>query len=180
MVNERAVAVALDALKQAKWLDITIGTYLEPGYDLQEYLLKLPKTTDVQGLVPKIRKDCVCCALGACLLAKANLYDAVPLKQLYGGSTSYKRIELQGDNAYSALRDVFGTKQCELIESAFEFDDMSKTPGSVNHRKEVRRAEAFGDQYVNDHDRFVAIMENIVINGGVFVPPPVKDEDEQV
>lgn len=179
VVNDRAVAVALDALQQASAFPVYQGAYIGMDSDLDQALLILNDLVPglgVQRLLPTLqRADCQVCALGACMLAKARLYDSLPLSSLiHKGELIPTPKQVQ-----EALSDVFDAKQCCLIESAFEEEERGlPSRSTAAFRKEVERAIEFGSRYDCNDDRFEAIMTNIIENGGVFVPPVEVDDGQ--
>lgn len=165
VVNERAVAVALDAMKQTRWLHLSEGVYFYVGEEVRQEIID-SGAEDLREVAGKVKKDCDCCALGACLLSKARLYDDVPLdiREFCDGSGFYWNLP-GGSEVHLMLRDVFGPVQCRLIEAAFERGFIfAGGSGSVG------AAQEFGSRYKTPRKRFLAIMRNIIHNGGVFKP----------
>lgn len=97
------------------------------------------------------------------------MYDSVPLRSLV---LTYDTELCAGpQDTYKALRDVFGKEQCILIESAFETSDMNRRDKVSNKfRDQIQQAIEFGGRFNSNEERFMAIMSNIIHNGGVFIP----------
>jgi hypothetical protein len=89
--------------------------------------------------------QCYVCALGA-VFAVAVERDAVECSNVF----SYREGAMRG-----ALAPYFDFGQLRMIEAAFE---------EWSYEKE------FGDQYEDDAERMIAIMQNIIDNDGTFVP----------
>src|SRR4051812_46877020 len=70
----KAVEVAKDVLKHLQDYQLVRGTYLE-GYLTD---VDGPWTGDLQQHLPAVEAECKMCALGACLLSRARVYDEVP------------------------------------------------------------------------------------------------------
>lgn len=169
--REKVVAVAKDVLKHVQTYHWCRGVYLSGSWRGVG-----PLTGDLQDNVSTVERLCSMCLLGACLVSKARLFNAVPMFNLCGGS-SYS-ISVNRDDIDPLLQDVFSPLELSTIESAFERHPMgmwrAQTPSD---RDLLRSAAIFGMRYVNDDDRVVAVMENIIANDGVFVVDLVSEAD---
>lgn len=108
--------------------------------------------------------ECTVCALGAAAISAIGLYNKP-------GAVG-KAWDIFGEVDQSELHKVLGRWftpiQLDLIECAFE----TSTAFSVGESTYDARddAEDFGLKYNTDHNRLVAIMENIIENKGTFRP----------
>lgn len=175
VVKPKAVAVALDVLKSLRSLKLKSGSYLFDSAGS----VNLAGAEDLMVVVPDARKRCEVCLLGACLLSKAALYDAVPLDDRLtcrDSMTEKLFLNADGDAVYERLRGVFGDRQCALMETAFEGYLLCYSAKATE--EEVDAALAFGkaaraNKIAGDtRNQAVvrAVMTNVVRNGGVFKP----------
>jgi hypothetical protein len=148
---KKRVTIAKDVIA---WLDLkklipTAGTYLETV-----------ATTKVNGY------SCNACAVGAMFACQVERTPKLTLEVAdYSEYHVDDAAEVATRNYCNAgmretLGKFFSREQLGLIESAFEcmaFDD-------------AEAAEKFGRRYHTEARRMRAIMENIVANGGEFVP----------
>lgn len=180
-MRSRAIAVARDVIAQ---LNKTSGGYTPSTgtYLFSEYTLDTSKEAgDLQEHLPALQEiGCTVCALGAALLSKARLYDAVPVTTLRLGGDGAFSDSLYANRQVCAenLADVFSEDQITLIESAFECSDMRRKPEDCEWRewmersipRDIAAAIAFGQKFRSHRQRMMGIMENIINNGGKFVP----------
>src|ERR1043165_3171280 len=80
--QEKAVAVAKDVIKRLKYLNIETRHYMCGQIPSK---LKISEKDDLKKHVAKVEKYCKVCALGACIISKARLFDEVPMISLVGG-----------------------------------------------------------------------------------------------
>jgi hypothetical protein len=156
--SEMRVAVAKDVIAQ-----MTAKAY-QPGsgYVFMEFKEPLPQgATDLREVLGLPTARCEVCARGALLLSKARLYNAVPLKTI----RSSQHVCCGQWFTESALADVFSAETLMLVEAAYE-----QCYHFAANLKERYAASQFGSQYRDDTERMVAIMENIIANGGEFKP----------
>lgn len=160
VVNQRAIDVAKDVLRTLHLTRFARRLYFaEHAGGIQ-----LSKNVDLRGdlglLTEKIRAQCEVCLLGACVLAKARVLDDMPalkhLRKIQDSENGY----IMSTDTYKVLRDVFGLKQCALMESAFE--------GWI---ADGACALAFAQKHPTLRGRVRAVMTNLIENGGVFVLP---------
>ena len=174
VVNEKAVAVARDVLKYLDSLEFTTSNYLEiPD------TLSVPGEGDLKDCVDVVQKGCRVCLLGACLLSKSRLFDEVPLKDLFNHFLYHPTRYITDRNTYRLLESVFSRDQMTMMESAFQQDSWF----AIQEKVETRLAEDsqdFGSRYDNKADRARAVMENVIANGGVFIPSQVPQEVSDV
>jgi hypothetical protein len=119
---------------------------------------------------------CTACAIGG-LIAVAAERDACRLFTDDGEFIP----NCTGSSAPSAIRremashNLFETCQLVLVEQAYECGEGIGYPGSFIDSGEVTEGEvdaarAFGKLYRTRAERLKAIMENIIDNGGTFIP----------
>lgn len=133
---------------------------------------------------------CTMCARGAALMSRIRKFNSVKVSEIgvYLIDEGYTEISnddlkagaqpIEADlsatqkNTTEGLEGAFTADELNLIEAAFE---RTRWVGIVDWRSEnqknsVRRAVAFGEQFEDDSERLLAIMQNIVDNDGVFRP----------
>src|SRR5579862_3956479 len=120
MQENKAVLVAKDVLKRLRYLNVSTNIYLKGVLEKA-----LPKNEDLKEHVAEVQKKCQVCALGACLLSKARLYDKVPLSSIGSleGEDGYWKIYAGCDSStriFTLLKDVFDLNSLSLMETAFE------------------------------------------------------------
>lgn len=162
--QRRAVLIAEDVLKwlRTRRLVVEEGSYITffnedeepaPGEALQPALATLVTS----------KKPCTVCALGACLIAKIDRFNAVDMPQWgFGRTATVLRLE-----------DIFSSSQQDLIEAAFELRDVAER--YVIDDLHIDAAIAFGGRFDDARKRLRAIMRNIIANRGVFVPPAITE-----
>ena len=176
----KSVAIAKDALKSIRVLKITPGTYVEFDSDkIRKYLPEDPSGKELQPFLPKIKKNCVVCALGACFLSHVGLFNKLKLDTFDNDSLGFS-----GGEITETLRSSLGVKNMTLIESAFECTSMGdyyylpKFKGvEPNEQPEMEAAIQFGSKYDNPRMRLRKIMANLIANDGEFIPPPIKKDE---
>ena len=169
VVNEKALAIAQDVLKNlgGQYVARAKVYAAEAKWNVPDE--DIPTEGELQKALDKM-KSCNVCALGACVLSKARLFNDLPITEMFYGGF----FELDSEDAYREIEDVFGVTQRAMIESAFERSDMRSFEDDDHDDEvtedEIEIAKAFGHRYNDAESRMRAIMENIVANGGVFVP----------
>lgn len=158
--QEKIVEVCRDVLLQLERGKYTLGhIYLSAS----EYMPDT-KEGDLQQHVDKIEK-CYVCAIGAALMSKARLYNNVPIKSVL---SCRGNIDANQDNIIKNMNDIFSARLLYEMEAAYE-----RTPRLCDDycisKERLCGATAFGESYINDRERMVAIMENIIDNNGEFV-----------
>lgn len=155
--RRRAVLIAGDVLKwmRTRRLKIKQGTYVSfvDDPDVGTPLRPVLKT------FVTAQRPCTVCALGACLIAKIDRYNAVEMPDGYAGFTHA--------STKAGISDIFSGRQMVLIENAFE--------GNIGFDEDeelARAAVTFGLRTADPRRRLRRIMRNIIENRGVFVPPP--------
>lgn len=169
---QKRVMIAKDALLQvkAKKMHVMRGIYLggraldrlygRLAQRLKDWRLPV-KEEDIFGTKPE--EACSCCAKGALFLSKLRLAGATAEESKYCSSSIGEGVEWPRDNY-------------NLIEWAFE---TAASPVDQEHWKNQVRmnptnagilAKLFGSKHAKDSDRLIAILENIIENGGLFEP----------
>jgi hypothetical protein len=174
VINERAVAVAKDVLEHLGVMNVEKGAYvrfLSDGYSDKRPLYESPlyeRKGDLQDHLDEVQEKCEVCALGACLLSKARLYDNIDMRKFVAMSPAgFQEIR-------DMLNDIFDPKSMDLIETAFEkarfdYSYYAFLRGSDEYR-ELDEAIRFGQQFNCPKRRVTAVMLNIIKNNGFFRP----------
>lgn len=118
------------------------------------------KNDDTKKILEK--HQCEVCAIGA--LMASDILNRNSFKGLWNDADIIKRIA-----------PIFSEYQLKLMEVAFEeqvifnFEGSRDAEGYRTH--EVQRAIEFGNKYVTDRNRLIAIMNSIIKHPeGLFVP----------
>ena len=147
--SEKRVAVAKDAMAWVRARALEAGHwYCTPEQPPREYHNK-------QQLRDVVLGKCEVCAIGALFLANAVRFGNTTVLDEWEGRYHEKLVGL------------FSEEQLSMIENAYERGESSHYSANSNA---TQRAVQFGDQYVEDKDRLIAILKNIVVNGGTFKP----------
>ncbi len=181
--NQR-VAIAKDILSRisTKQLVGESGVWVNvpsaPEYkrDVCGNILNYDAIVDLQEQLNK-GVSCECCALGAAMCGLAFYEDKIKVEN--------QRSDYE-DEVEKRLRQIFGKKQLELIETAFELgsgalaEDVYEEDGEGDEKLDdsgdpivkprYRAAVAFGERYLDDNKRLKAIWSNVLENGGTFKP----------
>lgn len=149
--TQMRIAVAKDVLKQLKLRKIIakFGVYtVTNSVDRVALGALTQQHTDLQDALKVITKPCEVCAVGSLLMSYARLYDEVPLENS-ATLVSYH---------HGPVMRLFGKWQTQAIENTFEG---WREPG-----------EGEDDSWWSTapERRLKRIMNNIVKNGGKFVP----------
>lgn len=186
------IAIAKDVIKQIRLKTIVprCGAYVRiSDFDAEAMVAG----ADVKTLlVDKKLRNCRACALGSALLSKVRLFDKVKLGDEYPDRVegpdpifkihhNFRGVDLiTADRSDSELEPIFGGKQLDMIESAFEGSDVQASSGGVGITiNEYQRAIVFNQRYQDDAQRLTAIMRNIVRHDGTFVPPKLSRQRER-
>lgn len=126
---------------------------------------------NVKEKFEKIR-TCAVCALGACFMSAVKFKNSFTFKEIADISTT---AIFTGNDKVEKILSIFTSNQLLLIEAAFEKRDCSffanylKSPADTTYEERCKAYE-FGDNFNDDNDRLVAIMQNIIDNKGEFKP----------
>lgn len=186
--KEKALAIAQDVLVRldAELLETSHNYYLSVRDASEGRRNRLQHFMEVdlgsRDLLKLVEESCRVCVLGACLLSKARLFSDVGVlgKYLYSQLPIFKD-DVQ-ENLVHELEGIFSIEQLHMIELAFE----GRSVGTAVHlgelaspgitEEERRRAIDFCDEFNSTDDLSSTdgavrkIMENIISNGGVFIP----------
>jgi hypothetical protein len=143
---QKRVAVCKDAIAQTnagilKWESMT--------YLIVNGEIKSNQETFIRA------KRCVACAIGAALCSLVRIDNKF----------EYKDNTPPAQPMKERLQDVFSENQLKLIEAAFERD--IEFAYGVPY---VKKAVKFGQSFVGNRNRGVAIFRNIIANKGTFKP----------
>ena len=153
LTKAKRVEVAKEVLRlvRAKKFLVEEGLYFFPNNYIGFYDREVGR--DLGDVVREEgTRDCVVCARGAAVLAKASLWD------------DFKVVDEMGVKVVNESARMFGKKQCAMIESAFEGSEIG-LPKDV-----LKKCHKFHYKYDDPTKRLQAIMRNVIRNGGVFVP----------
>lgn len=102
---------------------------------------------------------CTVCGIGACFVAAVRRNDQVTVGDLvHWGNDGFMREYLSA---------WFSREQLAMIEAAFEKSLNFNLSGNRQRREQ---AVKFGLRFDDPTERLIAIMQNIIDNGGTFVP----------
>lgn len=166
--SARALVVAKDVLAaiSAGRFRVEQGAYVDtdvPGTSgtsgdsepLRENLRRAALRVDAYDS-PK--DECRVCALGACFVAMIDRGTIVRDDTWFDDR----------DDLYRELQYIFTPEEFDLIEEAFELGSVRT---DISDSLKARRARNFGRRRKDPVQRLEAIMQNIVDNGGEFIPP---------
>lgn len=164
--NEQRVAIAKDAimLLNNRHANATPLTYFEIKYDGDGEVFMDKQLNEHLGDV-----TCDVCAKGVLLLSHIARFDNFSIG--YCGRSS-----VGNGFIFSRIGSIFKTDQLDMIESAFEGSVIEDSSGSLlsemGHiaNEKGRLCIAFGEQYDDNTERLLAILQNIIDNDGEFVP----------
>lgn len=171
---KRALAVAKDVLEQLDRQDLPLNTESRKGYVYGNLsFLNNSLEDDLQNHADKLQETCTVCALGACLLSAARVYDQIPVKNVIDSPSEVdpNNYFISHNLIISALENIFSGQTCTLIEAAFEQSYMLLNFTETVSIEQLRGAAAFGCRYNSDEERLRGIMENVVENEGNFLVP---------
>ncbi len=169
---EKRVAIAKDVIAQVKVgrFKAATGNYVQAktgpvtlGAGMQEAL---------------VGKECSVCALGAAFVAGVDRFNKLNLTVWNTGIGNFnaacgeyerENIDTSGEDTRDYLSRYFGIRQMDAIESAFE--GWSSEDDRFNFGRCATGSSAFFRAHPVATDRLLAIMRNIIRNGGEFVMP---------
>ena len=161
---KKRIAIAEDVIASlnTKQLTAATGDYIQ--------LDNLSKDDDFQTALA-LGQKCTVCALGGLFTCAVKVKNAIETHDV--DDSNYRDQEIK-----DYLDGIFTRDQLCLIESAFErknhMDDGNNETedehGNVVYREPLKSAIEFGSKYKTDKGRMIAIMQNIIKNGGTFKP----------
>lgn len=163
---EQAVAVAKDVIEQVQSQKYypSKGTYLKMP-DLEKYEgKKLPAS--LQEVLET--QQCDVCAIGGVFASMVRLGNTV---------RTYKVVEdcavsVNADYLIKKLEGIFSPTELRAMEFVFEGTNVGFDRCSVNYSSVSLYAKDMRSKYPNNPTaRLVAVMQNVVDNGGRFVVP---------
>lgn len=156
------VAVAKDVIKRLQYGKLHAQTH----YYVVNTTGKATKPD-----VDNIEANCGVCAMGACMLSFARLYNHIDLEDAAEHTKEFED-HYNFTKFRSVLLRVFTGVQLQLIETAFECDDFTDSRYDYSGIKTVPVLNAikFGESFRRADDRMLAIMQNIVDHKGTFRP----------
>ncbi len=192
----KAVALAQDVLAHLDSTNFRTGTYLsvqpsEANRSKWRGLLGRWEDLEVQEVEPLIRPDCQVCLVGALVLAKARVYDQLKLNSLFPEHLptvdDEPRVPSYLTSNHNAIdmeiSEYFDRNQRYMMENAFELTQIEAVDGPATARAVV----AFGlEASLHAEDKTVegerrarvkAVMENVVVNNGTFIPPAISEDE---
>jgi hypothetical protein len=171
---EARVLIAKDVIKQlkAKKLRALSGTYVRVRQNRGGKLFRdqdVEDGLDVRDVLRQRAKQCDVCAKGAILIATIMKFDNMPVMPEFLSSDAFDVLGMVAcGNRYDGF---FSQGQLDQIERAFEnpeLDDcVTLNPLMVKYPRGKRDG---------DHNRLIAIMENIIDNGGTFKPAKLSKQ----
>ncbi|RJQ25016.1 hypothetical protein C4577_06435 [Candidatus Parcubacteria bacterium] len=174
--SEMAVAIAKDVLKWIpKYKDIGHSRYMQGDITC----LKDKEDSQAQKHTKEIVKNCGVCALGACFVSYINVFNKLKISDIIDDCGGYFEgdpltIDLEREGLIKdKLLKAFSQTQLDLIEAAFERDDLT-IDWQDSTSSSMEEAIEFGERYNDSRERLRAIMKNIIKNNGKFVPNAKK------
>lgn len=170
--EEKRVTLAQDVLESIRarrllaytscWMQLpsTEGGYSQYLKD-EEILGKLDPQTDLQEIVNT--RVCKVCALGAIFAETVRTRDKFKIADITDTVLLYPDIQ-------KYLSDLFDNEQLMYIEFAYEGGSGQFKDRNIEDESLKERLYTYYNQYENDEDRMIVIMENIITNKGTFVP----------
>lgn len=135
------------------------------------------KGKELQELIETAPEPCEVCGIGSLFICDIMKRDNYTL-DLWNGVSGIEETHIQ-----SKLADYFIPTQLNLIECAFEKwvvnddEDILQVTGEDKYGDSITvpselgaKAISFGHQHIDPKDRLIAIMENLIENGGEFLP----------
>jgi len=169
----KRIAIAKDVLKQiqAKVIKPTSGLYLNLNKTL-----KAKAGTELQTLFTTQVKSCSACAVGSMLFCSIVKGDKLTIDKAQCSDNNYgtDKFEFGGDSgkdSFNHLEQYFPLSELKDIENRFELCDSmyhtsycwSCSPLNISRISDCGKPKDPGDT-----GRLIAIMKNIIRNGGKF------------
>ncbi len=171
---EKRVQIARDVIAQlnSKRLIATTGLWLDAVNGSLFKDKDIKSNPEVKELLSKV-KQCQGCALGGMFMCAVERANKLKFSQLQCGKDfdpkyhSIDNEDIHADDTFSYMERFFTKNQLNLIEIAFE-----QGSGATSYDEVSNFDEACDFAYEIDDagTRMRLIMENIVLNKGVFKP----------
>lgn len=159
--KEKRIAIAKDVIKQVRYLKISPSYYINmiPICHYIDRLEEKGKSYDsnAQKHLKELRK-CEVCALGSMLLSHIKLFNSVEITDIFSD------FECMDNHL-----NYFTEKQLILIELAFMGVMVRFGPTSLSE-KEFNHCLRWRHLIIDEKQRVIAIMKNIIKNDGEFIP----------
>ena len=162
---EKRVAIAKDVLAQ-----IAAGKYVaEAGVYVETQIPVTQQDSDKQVCDLIEGKECHVCALGSVFVSAVKFADKLTVGDVEEFPYVYDEDDPVNLNPFQSgyLTQFFSRGQLGLMECCFERGPAGDFSGAVD---DMELPEQWGSSFEDDRDRLVAIMENVVRNGGTFKP----------
>jgi len=148
---KQRVKIAKDVIIQLKQKKLIAegGVFVRP-YEIKSTYIN-HKHSQINNLINKKIVACNVCAKGSLFMAHIMKTNHCTLME----------ARTTGNYSISKRLTMFSQEQLNKIEQVFEgyFDNGSKEKGNK-----------FFKRYLNEHNRLIAIMKNIIKNKGEFIP----------
>ena len=118
-------------------------------------------------------ETCQVCALGGLFMSCTNLNNNTNFEQLEQAEDLGEMIDNE-ERISNGMDKFFSVNQLKLIETYFENAQGYFRDYEVSINIPESHRNAFHNQYLDDDERMIAIMENIVNNKGTFIPKKLK------
>lgn len=159
--KEKRIAVVKDVLKRLRYLRFTGVAYVDmPFYGV----FRDRGEESAQENIKEIEKECRVCAKGALLLSHIRHFNKMDIGQLCGMYYS--------DPICKTLEE-FDQENLDLVETAY----MVRNFCGMGLLDKAAPAIIFGKKYEDYKSRLKAILQNMLENDGVFVPPSILVEE---
>lgn len=166
---QKRVMIAQDVLAQLKTKRYVAesGCWVKPNIHSS---CKVSHHDSVQELfIEQKIESCNVCALGGLFMSCTNFNNNTLIEDLDDATAQLGDLIDEEEKLSNKLNSIFSVKQLKLIEVYFEGND-----GYFYENREYDTVKAFYTKYPSDKKRLQLIMENIVENGGAFVPKKLK------
>jgi len=167
---QKRVMIAQDVLAQLKTKRYVAesGCWVQPNY-YSDWKQLSDKDSVQELFAAKKIESCNVCALGGLFMSCTNFNNNTLLEDLYDVSGDLGNLIDEEEQLSNKLNKIFSTNQLKLIEMYFEANG-----GFFREDDEDDRIGVFYNKNSSDKKRLQLIMENIVENGGTFVPAKLK------
>ena len=167
---QKRVMIAQDVLAQLKTKRYVAesGCWVQPNY-YPDWKQLSDKDSVQELFAAKKIESCNVCALGGLFMSCTNFNNNTLLEDLYDVSGDLGNLIDEEEQLSNKLNKIFSTNQLKLIEMYFEANG-----GYFREDDEDDRIGVFYNKNSSDKKRLQLIMENIVENGGAFVPKKLK------